>query len=131
MRDLQLPPIEAVIDLHSEWIAAFGGAPGLRDKGALESSLGRAWQILSYEPDADVVTAAAAVCVSICRNHPFIDGNKRAAFGALGVILGMNGIYLDVAETDAARVILALAAGEMPEETFRAWVSANTYPEGA
>lgn len=74
---------------------------------------------------------AAAVCVSICRNHPFIDGNKRAAFGTLGVILGINGIYLDVTETDASRVILALAAGEMMEEKFRAWVSSNTYPANA
>ena len=126
MTDLYLPPIEAVIDLHSEWIEAFGGASGTRDRGALESPLGRATRIHTYEPDSDVIAAAAAVCVSICRNHPFVDGNKRAAFGILGVILGMNGFYLDVSEGDASTTILALAAGNMPEEKFRAWVRANT-----
>lgn len=126
MTDLYLPPIEAIIDLHSEWIEAFGGASGVRDRGALESSLGRAMQILTYEPESDIIAAAAAVCVSICRNHPFVDGNKRAAFGTLGVILGMNGFYLDVSEGEASATILALAAGDMPEEKFRAWVRANT-----
>ena len=127
MTELRLPPIEAVIDLHYEWIEAFGGAHGLRDKGALEGSLGRAWQIVSYDQTADVATVAAAVCSRFCRNHPFVDGNKRAAFGTLGVILGMNGLYLDISETEATDVMLALAAHEMSEQDFRAWVSSNTY----
>lgn len=74
---------------------------------------------MAYDPDADLAVVAAAVCVSICRNHPFVDGNKRAAFGTLGVILGLNGTYLDVAEHEATTVMLALAAGEMPEDVSR------------
>ena len=100
----------------------------MRDKGTLESSLARAVQLMSYDPDADVAVIAAAVCASICRNHPFIDGNKRAAFGVLGIILGMNGFYLDVSEREAVRVMLELAAGEISEEKFRAWVSSNALP---
>jgi len=92
----------------------FGGASGVRDRGARESSLGRAFQVLSYEEDADTITAAAAVCVSICRNHPFVDGNKRAAFGSLGIILGMNGFFLDVSEREATARILSLAGGSKP-----------------
>ena len=129
MRELRLPPIQAVIDLHSEWIADYGGAPGVRDKGALEGSLARASQLMAYDPEANLAVIAAAVCVSICRNHPFIDGNKRAAFGTLGVILGLNGYYLDVSEREATRAMIALAAGEMPEEQFRAWVSSNILPD--
>ncbi|WP_039851945.1 type II toxin-antitoxin system death-on-curing family toxin [Magnetospirillum fulvum] len=125
MTELRLPPIQAIIDLHTEWIAEYGGALGVRDKGALEGSLGRASQLVSYDPDASLAVIAAAVCVSICRNHPFVDGNKRAAFGTLGVILGLNGYYLDVAEHEATKVMVALAAGEMPEEEFRTWVLAN------
>ncbi|EPY02949.1 death-on-curing protein [Magnetospirillum fulvum MGU-K5] len=87
--------------------------------------MGRASQLVSYDPDASLAVIAAAVCVSICRNHPFVDGNKRAAFGTLGVILGLNGYYLDVAEHEATKVMVALAAGEMPEEEFRTWVLAN------
>lgn len=129
MTGLRLPPIQAVIDLHAEWIAEYGGALGVRDKGALEGSLGRASQLMAYAPDANLAVIAAAVCVSICRNHPFVDGNKRAAFGTMGVILGLNGYYLDVAEYEATRAMLALAAGEMPEEEFRAWVSTNILPD--
>jgi len=125
---IRIPPIQAIIDLHSEWIGEYGGALGLRDKGTLESSLARAVQLMSYDPDADVAVIAAAVCASICRNHPFIDGNKRAAFGVLGIILGMNGFYLDVSEREAVRVMLELAAGEISEEKFRAWVSSNALP---
>ena len=129
MTELRLPPAQAIIDLHSEWIADYGGASGLRDRGALEASLGRASQLAAYEADATIPIIAAAVCISICRNHPFIDGNKRAAFGTLGVILGLNGHYLDVAEHDATRVMFALAAGEMPEEEFRRWVLSNAMAE--
>ena len=129
MSRLRLPPIEAIIDLHSEWIGEFGGAPGLQDRGALEGSLGRAEQIVAYEADAEIPVIAAAVCASICRNHPFVDGNKRAAFGALGIILGLNGLYLDVSESEATRVMMALAAGEMPEEGFRRWVLSNVLPD--
>ncbi len=84
---------------------------------------------MAYAQDANLAVIAAAVCVSICRNHPFVDGNKRAAFGTMGVILGLNRHYLDVAEHEATRVMLALAAGEMPEEEFRSWVSANILPD--
>jgi death-on-curing protein len=124
--ELRLPPIQAVIDLHSEWIADYGGASGVRDKGTLEGSLARASQLMA---EANLAVIAAAVCVSICRNHPFIDGNKRAAFGTLGVVLGLNGYYLDVSEREATRAMIALAAGEMPEEQFRAWVSSNILPD--
>jgi len=123
--DLRLPPIQAVIELQAEWIAEHGGAPGLRDRGALEGALARAHQILAYDPDAGLVAVAAAVCVSICRNHPFVDGNKRAAFGVMGIVLELNGSYLDVAERDATRTMLALAAGELAEDAFREWVAAN------
>ena len=84
---------------------------------------------MAYDPSADLAVIAAAVCASICRNHPFIDGNKRAAFGALGVILGLNGLYLDVAENEATRVMFALAASEMSEDAFRIWASANVIPD--
>lgn len=121
MRSLVLPPIAAVIDLHAALIEEHGGAPGLRDRGALEASLAR--------PPITVFDLAAAVCFSICRNHPFVDGNKRIAFGALGMVLGLNGLYLDVAERDAAEMVLALAAGTLKEDAFRDWVAENSYEE--
>ena len=134
---IELPPIEALIDLHAEALAAHGGAPGLRDRGILEAALARPHQILAYsENPVDVFDLAAALCVSIVRGHAFVDGNKRVGLLALGVTLAMNGLDLDVAERQAAEVIRALAAGEMDEAAFRDWVAHNSYepveppPEG-
>jgi death-on-curing protein len=126
---IKLPPLEAIIDLHAELLDAHGGAPGLRDQGALEAALARPHQLLAYsESDVTVFDLAAALCVSICRNHhPFVDGNKRAGFAALGVTLGLNGLYLDVTEHEAADKVLAVAAGEIDEQTFKEWVMENSF----
>lgn len=128
MKEPVFPPIEAIIDLHAELLAEHGGAPGLRDRGALEASLARAHQIVAYgEKHITVFDLAAAVCVSILRNHPFVDGNKRAGFVALGMILHMNGLHLDVSEREAADMILSVAASERSEDEFRQWVTDNSF----
>lgn len=122
------PPLQAVLDLHDELIAEHGGALGIRDLGALEASLARPYQLIAYGDERlTIFDLAAAVCVSICRNHPFVDGNKRAAFVGLGLVLGLNGFELDAAEREAADMILALAAGALSEEAFRDWVADRSY----
>ncbi|HYE50791.1 MAG TPA: type II toxin-antitoxin system death-on-curing family toxin [Azospirillaceae bacterium] len=133
MTGVRFPPIEAIIDLHHELLIEHGGAPGLRDRGALEASLARGRQMLAYAggEELSVARLAAAVCVSVCRNHPFVDGNKRAAFAALGMTLGLNGFYLDATERDATATILALAAGTLAEDAFAAWVAAHSLPDEA
>jgi len=122
------PPIEAIIDLHAELLAEHGGVPGLRDRGALEASVARALQIMAYGDERiTVFDLASAVCVSILRNHPFVDGNKRAGFAALGMILHMNGLYLDVSERAAIEMIVSVAAGTRSEDEFRRWVAENSF----
>ena len=76
--------------LHDESLAEHGGAAGLRDEGLLDSALARPLNLVAYaEPDfADL---AAAYGVGLAKNHPFVDGNKRAAFLAVGMFLGLNG----------------------------------------
>ncbi len=124
---MKLPDVEDLIEIHAESIEAFGGAPGLRDRGALEASLARAAHIIAYSEQAvDVVDIAAAVCASICRNHAFVDGNKRIAFIALGIILELNGFYLDARETEAEAVMMKLAGGALPESELREWVRGRT-----
>lgn len=115
-------PIPAVIDLHAELLEDHGGAPGLRDRGALESALARPRQIHAYRPDADLYALAAAYVRGIIQNHPFVDGNKRAAFVTLGVFLHLNGLHLDATEKDAEEVISAIAAGSLTEESLAAWL---------
>ncbi|MBI1209416.1 MAG: type II toxin-antitoxin system death-on-curing family toxin [Azospirillum sp.] len=128
MIDPVFPPIEAIIDIHSELLAEHGGAAGLRDRGSLEASLARAHQIVAYaDGPVALFDLAAAVCTSICRNHPFVDGNKRAGFAALGMILVLNGCYLDVTEREAAEIMLAVAAGTLAEKLFAQWVAKNSF----
>ena len=110
-----------VLDVHAEQLALFGGADGVRDLGLLESALGRPVNKFAYG-DSDLASLAAAYAFGIARNHPFVDGNKRTAFASLIVFLGLNGIDFDVAPEQATAMILALAAGEVSEESLTRWI---------
>ncbi len=76
-----------VLGMHTALIQRYGGAPGVRDPGALEAALFRP-QTGYYE---DIVAEAAALIESLAVNHPFVDGNKRIAFAAADVFLRING----------------------------------------
>lgn len=112
---------QALLLLHDESLAEHGGASGLRDAGLLDSALARPLNLDAYgEPDfADL---AASYGFGLAQNHPFVDGNKRAAFLATGLFLYVNGYRLIVAQAEATATMLTLAAGELEEATFTAWV---------
>lgn len=112
----------ALVLLHRESLAAHGGRAGVLDEGILESALARPRQLWSYEAKSDLARLAAGYAVGLVRNHPFVDGNKRAAFLAVGLFLGLNGFQLVADQADAARTLFALAAGEMDEQEFAAWI---------
>lgn len=76
-----------VLGMHAVLMQRYGGAPGVRDPGALEAALFRP-QTGYYE---NIVAAAAALLESLAINHPFVDGNKRIAFAAVDVFLRING----------------------------------------
>ncbi len=116
----------ALLLLHGESLAEHGGAPGIRDEGLLDSALGRPVNQYAYGGVSDVVQLAAAYAFGIARNHPFLDGNKRAALTAAGVFLRLNGKRLQADKIDAYRATLALAAGEISEDEFAAWLRANS-----
>ena len=116
-----------VLDIHDEQLREHGGASGVRDEGLLESALARPLNLAAYgEPD----TAELAACyaIAIARNHPFIDGNKRAAFMAMVLFLALNGLELEAPMVEATVTMLHMAAGDMPEDEFSAWVRAHTQP---
>jgi death-on-curing protein len=116
--------LELALDIHDEQLAIFGGPQGLRDQALLESALARAPNKFAYG-ETDIAALAAAYAFGIARNHPFVDGNKRAAFGCLIVFLGLNGLDFDVDPAMAAAAILALAAGEVGEEGLTRWIRDN------
>ena len=76
---------EALLVLHEESVARFGGASGLRDEGLLDSALARPRNAYAYDPHRSIAQLAASYAFGLVRNHPFVDGNKRAALLALGV----------------------------------------------
>lgn len=110
--------------IHARQLKLFGGPSGLRDEGALESALGRPVNRVAYG-EADLAELAAAYAFGIAKNHPFIDGNKRAALLALVVFLGLNGIDFVTDEAEAVVMIRGLAAGEISEEGLARWIRDN------
>jgi death-on-curing protein len=116
---------EALILLHAESLAEHGGLEGLRDEGLFDSALARPLNIHAYEEMTDIARLAAAYGFGIAKNHPFVDGNKRAAFLAVGLFLGLNGQRLAADKADATRAMLAVAAGELSESDFAEWIKAH------
>jgi len=119
---------EMVVAIHDEQLAVHGGPSGVRDRGALESALDRPRNKWAYE-QAGLPELAAAYAFGMARNHPFVDGNKRTALLALYTFLGINDVDFVVPEAEAAAIILALAAGEVSEDSLTRWISDN-WPAG-
>lgn len=112
---------DLVLAIHDEQLARHGGAAGLRDAGLLESALARPLNLAGYgEPDTAELGATYAI--AIARNHPFVDGNKRAAFMSLVLFLALNGMAFDPPEVEATITMLSMAAGDLDDATFIAWV---------
>lgn len=112
--------------LHDESLKEHGGAEGLRDSGLLDSALARAQNLFAYEGTADLYRLAAAYAFGIAKNHPFVDGNKRAAFIAAGLFLRINGLRLKADKAEAVLVMLDLAGSELGEREFAEWLRRNS-----
>ena len=115
---------QALLLLHGESLAVHGGLAGLRDEGLLESALARPLNLAAYGLP-DIAELAAAYGVGLAKNHPFVDGNKRAAFLAVGLFLALNGYRLTANQVSATQALLAVAAGEMDEPAFASWLRTN------
>jgi death-on-curing protein len=115
----------ALLLLQEESLATFGGASGVRDEGLLESALARPVNKFLHDNDADLAELAAAYGYGLCRNHAFVDGNKRVAFLAVGLFLAINGKRLVAANVDAIRITIALAAGEVEEPQLADWIRSH------
>ena len=116
---------EIVAALHLRAIDEFGGNPGIRDEGLLESALARPRNLLGYgEPS--LFALAAAYGFGLAKNHAFIDGNKRVAFAAIDVFLQLNGYELTADQVEAVVVFQDLASGELSEEDLAKWIGINS-----
>jgi death on curing protein len=111
--------LEDALYIHAEQLRLFGGAPGIRDHGLIESALLRP-QTGYY---ADLIEQAAALWESLAMNHGFVDGNKRVAFACMDIFLGLNGARL---EADQDKVIAFiyhhLEAGTFQKTVLEEWL---------
>jgi death-on-curing protein len=122
---LDRPIVEA---LHADQVQEHGGSLGVRDEGLLESALSRPQQKWHYEPGTDLATLAAAYAFGIAKNHPFIDGNKRAALVAAYTFLAINELELEAPEPEAVTAILGTADGSLSEEDLASWIRSHLTP---
>lgn len=118
---------QVLLLLHDESLAEHGGAPGVRDEGLLDSALARPLNLALYE-QPDVADLAASYGVGLAKNHAFVDGNKRAAFLAVGMFLAVNGYRLRASQADATLTVIDVAAGVVDEATFAQWIRDHMQP---
>jgi death-on-curing protein len=115
---------DQVIAMHSRQLRRFGGAPGLRDDGMLRSALERPINKWQYE-QAALPELAAGYAFGLAKNHAFVDGNKRIAFMTLVAFLRKNGVRFSPDKAQATTMMIALAAGEVSEESLARWLRDN------
>ena len=111
----------AVTRFHEESLMEFGGSPGIRDPGAIESALARPRNLLAYR-EPDLCDLAAAYTAGLCQNHGFVDGNKRTAFLTGFVFLYENGFAVVAEQAEVIAAMLSLADHTLDEAGYAAWL---------
>ena len=106
--------IEAI---HDDQLQQHGGLAGIRAPEGFESALARPLNLFLHEK-TDLAALAATYAHGIIKNHPFLDGNKRAAFAAAAVFLDINGLEITLTEPEATVMILGLADGSITQKQF-------------
>jgi death-on-curing protein len=112
---------EAVLAIHAQLLVRFGGSAGIREDNMLESALAKPRQLHAYG-QPNVYEMAAAYAFGIVKNHPFVDGNKRAGFVAAYTFLGINGFDFTAPEEEAVIFTRGLAAGDITLEEYTLWL---------
>jgi death on curing protein len=115
-----------VAAIHDEAIYEFGGLRGVRDVGLLESAIARPRNRFVHVPKSTVFELAAALCVGLTKNHPFLDGDKRTALLATRAFLFLNGYTFEPDEADEVATMVALAASSLDEPAVAAWLTQNS-----
>ena len=118
--------LDEILTLHEDQIRRFGGSYGVRDVGLLESAMGSAAATFGGEfLHVSIFEMAAAYLYGICKNHPFVDGNKRTAVAAALVFLDMNGVEVDVNENDFYNLVIGVAEGRFSKAEVAVFLQRN------
>ena len=121
MKRLRWLTAGAVVAIQEELISRYGGIPGLRGIGLLESAIARPQHLAAYKRNLTVPALAAAYGWGLLRTHPFVDGNRRIALAATVVFLDLNGWELSCSQAEETAMILRAAAREIGEREWSDW----------
>ena len=124
---IRYTPEELVLTIHADLLQRYGGHPGLRDRGLLESALAQPRVTAGKkEVHKTLFDKAAAYGYHVCNNHPFIDGNKRVALVLMDVFLQGNGWEITAAEEDTYSMMISLASGQLSKVQLAAWLKEHS-----
>ncbi|AHJ28005.1 type II toxin-antitoxin system death-on-curing family toxin [Nodularia spumigena] len=113
---------QMVLAIHEGLICQYGGLSGVRDSVLLAASLARLQHKFSVQSEVSLWELAAAYGFALCQNHSFVDGNKRTAFMAMYVFLGLNAYSFNAPEPEIVLVMEGLASGEIDENALQVWL---------
>ncbi len=116
--------LEVVLAIHDEQLAEHGGQAGVRDRGLLESAMGRPMNQFAYG-EHSLARLAASYAFGISRNHPFLDGNKRTSLVVAELFLALNGFELTASDAESVTTFLQLAAGDLSEDALTESIAAH------
>lgn len=116
---------DEVLALHEMMLVQYGGLECVRDDHMLESALAKPQQLFTYGKPT-LPELAASLAIGVVKNHPFVDGNKRTGFMLGAGFLERNAFTFTALEADAVIQTLALAAGELNETGYAAWLKTNS-----
>lgn len=120
-------PENLVLTIHADLLQRYGGRPGLRDRGLLESALARPKMTAAGKfVHKTLFDKAAAYGYHVCRNHPFTDGNKRVAFVLMDIFLQKNGWEIIAREEEAYSIMIALASGKLGKGRLASWLKEHS-----
>jgi death-on-curing protein len=118
--------VDEIIALHAKLTAVTGGSGGLRDRGLLESAVMNCFQTFGGEElYPGIIEKAARLAFGICANHPFVDGNKRAAVTSLLTVLRLNDVSVSYTQKELAALGLGVANGSLDYEAVAEWVRSH------
>lgn len=125
---LELVSSADVEAIHDAMISEYGGTPGVKDKRLLRSIVAKQLRAI-VRGDPSLPSVAASLARGLARGGPFLDGNKRTAFGCLIAILDANGAAYDFDPVEAHQVFTWLADGRVTEKELAAWIRGITADE--
>jgi death-on-curing protein len=127
MKNINFIPKDVILHFHEQLIQLYGGSLGIRNEQLLDSALEQPKTTFngSYLHD-NIFKMAAAYGFHLCKNHPFIDGNKRVALAAMDTFLQNNGYEISASEKETYKIIIELSAENLSKSELTQWLKQNT-----